>query len=95
MRRAAKKDGNHNEIANHLRSLGWSVLDLSRLGDDCPDAAVGRPGFAALVEVKMPGEELTPGQWKFRRERWDGPYFVAYDKHQIAAELHIAWKGLE
>jgi hypothetical protein len=94
MRRAAKKDGNHNEIADHLRSLGWSVLDLSRVGDDCPDAAVGRPGFMALVEIKMPGEKLTPGQEAFRRERWDGPW-IATSPDQIAAELYIAWKGIE
>lgn len=94
MRRAAKKDGNHNEIADHLRNLGWSVLDLSRAHFGVPDLAVGRPGFAALVEVKRRGEKLTEMEESVR-QKWDAPYFIAYDKDQIAGELYIAWKGIE
>jgi hypothetical protein len=94
MRRAAKKDANHNLIADHLRKLGWSVLDLSRLGGGCPDILVGRPSFAALVEIKSPGGKLTPEQLEVRK-KWDGPYFVATDPAQIAADLYIAWKGIE
>lgn len=93
-RLAAKKDGNHKSIADHLRALGWSVLDLSRAHFGVPDLAVGRPGFAALVEVKRPGEKLTPMEESVRKQ-WDAPYFVAYDKDQIAADLYIAWKGIE
>jgi hypothetical protein len=94
MRRAAKKDGNHNEIADHLERLGWICLDLSRLGAGCPDMAVGRAGYMALVEVKQPGEHLTPDQVEFRK-KWDAPYFIATSPDQIAAELYIAWKGIE
>lgn len=93
MRRAAKKDGNHNTIADHLRKLGWSVLDLSRLGGGCPDMVVGRPGYCALVEVKQPGEGLTEDQVEVKK-KWDAPYFIATSPEQIAAELYIAWKGL-
>lgn len=93
-RLAAKKDSNHVAIAEHLRNLGWSVLDLSRAHFGVPDLAVGRPGFCALVEVKRPGEALTPMEAKVRA-KWDAPYFIATSPAQIAAELHIAWKGLE
>ena len=96
MRRAAKKDENHNTIADHLRKLGWSVLDLSRLGGGCPDMVVGRtdPGYCALVEVKRPGEKLTEDQVDVKA-KWDAPYFIAYTPEQIAADLYIAWKGIE
>jgi hypothetical protein len=93
-RYARRKDGNQNAIAAHLESLGWICLDLSRLGSGCPDMAVGRPGYMALVEVKQPGETLTPDQVEFRK-KWDAPYFIAYEPEQIAADLYIAWKGIE
>jgi Holliday junction resolvase len=92
MRRAAKKDGNHNEIADYLRAHGWSVLDLSRLGGGCPDMAVGRSGFACLIECKQPGESLTPDQVAVRK-KWDAPYIVAYDKEQALADLYMAMRN--
>lgn len=81
MRRAARKDANHNSIGDHLRSLGWSVLDLSRVGDGCPDMAAGKPGLAVLVEIKdgskcASDRQLTKDQKKFRAG-WEGPYIVA------------------
>jgi Holliday junction resolvase len=94
MRRAARKDANHNLIADHLRKLGWSVLDLSRLGGGCPDMVVGRSGYCALVECKQPGEKLTPDQVEVKA-KWDAPYFIAYEPEQIAADLYIAWRGIE
>lgn len=96
-RLAAKKDANHAEIAEHLRSLGWSVLDLSRAHFGVPDLCVGRldgKPYCALVEVKKPGEGLTDMEAKVRAN-WDAPYFIATSPEQIAAELYIAWKGLE
>jgi hypothetical protein len=94
VRRAAKKDETHNPIAEHLRNLGWSVLDLSRLGGGAPDMAVSRPGFAALLECKSKGGKLNAEQ-EAVRARWQGPYVVAWTPEQAAAELYIAWKGLE
>ena len=74
---ARRKDANHNEIADHLRKLGWSVLDLSRAGSGVPDMAVGRPGFAALIEVKRKGEKLTEDEAKVRDSWKDCPYIIA------------------
>ncbi len=37
MRRAAKKDGPHAEIAMAFRRYGWFVLETYQLGDDAPD----------------------------------------------------------
>lgn len=71
MRRAAKKDRNHNAICDHLTALGYRCLDLSRVGDGCPDVLVigveRRSGLrrAWLIEIKMPGEALTPAEQSF------------------------------
>lgn len=79
MRRAAKKDTTHNEIADALREDGWSVLDLSRLGGGVPDMVVGKPGMACVIEAKSkPGgvELLTEDERKVYC-RWTGPYIIA------------------
>lgn len=38
--RAKKKDTNHKDIASELESLGCYVLDLSAMGNGCPDMYV-------------------------------------------------------
>lgn len=52
MRRAAKTDANHQEIVKGLRKSGCTVLDLSAVGNGCPDIAVGRAGINWLFEIK-------------------------------------------
>ena len=52
MRRKARLDSNHQEVVETFRKLGCSVLDLSRLGDGCPDLCVGYCGISRLCEVK-------------------------------------------
>lgn len=71
---ACRKDGNHNEIAEVFVGMGCSVLDLSRVGDDCPDMLVGISAFNVLVEVKNNETrgKLTEGQKRFMRD-WNGP----------------------
>jgi hypothetical protein len=93
VRRAAKKDGNHNESAAHLRARGWSVEDCHRHGDGFPDSIVGRPGFACLIEWKMKGEKLTPKEAKVA-ERWAGPYMVAYSGEDAEQKLEAEWQRL-
>ncbi len=89
MRRAARKDSNHNSIGDYLRSLGWSVLDLSRLGGGVPDMVVGKPGIAVLMEVKNldgKGIKLTPDEQQVR-DRWEGPYLVVTSPQDAAEQL--------
>jgi hypothetical protein len=97
MRRAARKDLNHNDIAGHLRSLGWSVLDTSRLGDGFPDMVIGKPGFACVMEVKSDTKPstlaLTEKERKVR-DRWDGPYIVATSKEDALAQLACMIQGI-
>lgn len=71
MRRAAKVDANQAEIVGALRSVGAQVLDLSRVGQGCPDILVGFRGKNHLLEIKRPkakGEaagRLTEDQLRF------------------------------
>lgn len=87
---ARKKDANHDAIGDHLRQLGWSVLDIWRAGCGIPDLAVGRPGFAALIEVKQPGKKLTPDE-EAVRARWEGPYIVATSPEDAERQLNAIY----
>jgi Holliday junction resolvase-like predicted endonuclease len=69
MRRAAKVDRNHAEIVDVLRSHGADVLDMSRIGQGCPDLAVHLKGTIVFVEVKAGKGKLTADQVVFH-QRW-------------------------
>lgn len=89
---ARKKDTNHNAIGNHLRSLGYNVLDLWRASSGIPDLCVCLPGMGAcLVEVKRsPSEKLTPAE-QVVRDRWEGWYVLTWspeDAEKKLAELY-------
>ena len=74
MRRAARKDANHQAIVGALRTCGVAVLDLSRVGGGCPDLLVASGKRSVLVEVKdgskPPSErKLRTSQQEFA-QRW-------------------------
>lgn len=80
MRRAARVDGNHSDIAAALRQAGCSVLDLSRVGQGCLDLLVSRNGQTWFIEVKdgrkPPSERcLTPAQKRFAGD-WRGSWYI-------------------
>jgi len=56
--RRRKVDANQAEIVAALRAAGCSVVDLSAVGDGCPDLLVGRGFQNFLLEVKQPGEKI-------------------------------------
>jgi hypothetical protein len=97
MRRAARRDANHRTVGDYLRALGWSVLDLADAGDGVPDYAVGKPGFAALVEVKdgakpPSARKLTEKEQRVRDD-WQGPYVIALDGPDAATQLLWLFEG--
>lgn len=66
MRRAARKDGNHNQVADWLMQLGaGAVVHTHQIGGGFPDLLVriGRAFYPA--EVKRPRENLEPSQVKW------------------------------
>lgn len=81
MRKRAKKDLNHNQIANALIDVGYSVADTSQLGGNFPDLVIGginrKTGLAMnwLVEVKTAKGKTKPGQDAFAAS-WRGVYAV-------------------
>lgn len=80
MRRAAKVDKNHSEIVTQLRQTfgPGCVLDLSRVGQGCPDILVGVRGKNILLEIKSDGGSLTDDQRGWHRVWW-GQAHVVYN----------------
>ena len=68
---ARKTDSNQRDIVAALLKSGCSVLDLSRVGQGCPDLLVGRAGKCYLLEVKSLKGKLNPLQGEFHRA-WNG-----------------------
>lgn len=92
--RARKKDANHNEIAGDIQRAGFSFLDTSALGRGFPDGVAGRPGFAALVEIKNldgKGDRLTPAEARVRA-LWTGPYVKATSSEDAITQLIALWR---
>ena len=67
MRRAARVDSNHSDIAKAFKKLGCSFLSLAQLGKGTPDGVVGYGGLSLLVEIKSDRGTLNEKQKKF----WD------------------------
>lgn len=72
MRRAAKVDGNQQQIVVALRAVGARVKSLASVGEGCPDLLVAFRGKLYLLEVKRNSKaKLTAEQEKFFAE-WTG-----------------------
>lgn len=52
MRRAARKDRNHNEITAVFQKAGFRVWDTSQLGGGFPDIIIARNKSTGVVEIK-------------------------------------------
>ena len=68
MRRAAKKDLNHNAIRDTLRGIGVTVIETYQLGGGFPDLLWTWRGATGLIEVKGKGEKLTEAEAKFHTD---------------------------
>jgi len=86
MRQRAKVDRNQNQIKDELRKLGYSVTIMSQLGNGIPDILVGYHGITLPVEIKMPGEELTPDEMEWF-VNWHGSGIVATTTKEIMSEF--------
>ena len=72
---AAKTDSNQAEIVQALRDAYCSVLPLHRVGQGCPDLAIGRNGKIWFLEVKTDKGKLTPAEEEFMNS-WRGHYAI-------------------
>lgn len=70
---ARRKDGNQTEIVKALRDAGYGCHLTFRLGCGFPDVlCVSKADIAVLLEIKVPGEGLTPDEKEFHAQ-YTGP----------------------
>ena len=98
LRRAARTDANHKEVADAFRKLGCSFLSLAALGNGAPDAAIGYGGLTVLVEIKdgakpKSAQKLTPDQKVFW-DSWKGGVRLVNDMNAVAETVQLlkAWR---
>ena len=67
-RTAAKKDNNHDEIAEAFQHLGWYWKDTYQLGLGFGDGMASRPWVNVVVEIKAKDGQLTKAEQEFHTE---------------------------
>lgn len=77
----AKVDRNQKQIVAALRKAGWTILHLHQLGHGAPDLLACKHGVLALVEVKMPGEKLTPDEQAWHAA-WPGEILIVFSEQE-------------
>jgi hypothetical protein len=75
----AKVDRNQPPIVKALRTAGWKVRHTHTIGEGWPDVVIAKPDVNVLVEIKMPGEKLTPDEAEFHAT-WPGPIIIVYSE---------------
>jgi len=86
MRRAARIDSNHAEIVAALRKCGASVINLSRVGEGCPDLLVGMLGRNVLLEVKAEKGRVRPNQQALIAT-WPGEAYIVRSVDEALAAI--------
>jgi len=86
MKYAKRVDENQNLIKHSFIALGASVLNLSRVGQGCPDLLIGYKGKSVLVEVKSAKGTFTEPQIKFMKN-WRGGAVSRIDSVDAAIRL--------
>jgi len=82
-RQAAKTDTYHAETRDTLRSLGYIVIDTSRMGEGYPDlVAVDPEGKVTLIEVKSKGGTATEAEVEFMLRMVNPAYRIAFSVEQ-------------
>lgn len=95
MRRAAKIDGNQNEIVSQLRGIpGCKVAITSQVGHGFPDLVVGWMGQNYLIELKdgsLPPSKrkLTPDEKRFHGQ-WSGQIATCESFEDVLAVLGLS-----
>lgn len=80
-----RRDRNHQEIVKALRQCGIFVLDLADFGKGVPDLLTVYDRKVKLLEIKMPGEKLTPSEEKFHAV-YPGDIAIVYSAEQAIEE---------
>ena len=84
---AKRVDENQNQIIHTFIALGASVLNLSRVGQGCPDILLGYRKHSVLCEIKRDGKAAyTESQVKFM-QNWRGGAVSRIDSVDAAIRL--------
>lgn len=67
-----RTDANQLNIVNGLKKLGYSVIDLKRVGGGAPDIIVAKREEVYFFEIKTEKGKLNEKQIAFRAF-WNGP----------------------
>lgn len=67
-----KVDKIQPDIVRALQSVGATVVDLSAVGNGCPDIAVGIFGRNYFMEIKDPETGRMTGDQIVWHDRWKG-----------------------
>jgi Holliday junction resolvase len=70
MRRAAKIDGNHEEVVSALRKAGAVVQSLAAIGKGCPDILCAFRGNLFLLEVKDGSKPPSKQRLTTDQQQW-------------------------
>jgi hypothetical protein len=89
MRQVARVDTNQTQIVAAARKLGAGVLHLHQVGQGCPDLLLGK-GVNLLIEVKMPGADLTPQESQFHLW-WPGQVAVVRSVEELVEVINGRW----
>jgi rhamnose utilization protein RhaD (predicted bifunctional aldolase and dehydrogenase) len=80
-------DANQNQIIHTFIALGASVLNLSRVGEGCPDILIGYKKHSVLCEIKANEKSIyTEPQVKFM-QNWRGGPISRIDSVDAAIRL--------
>ncbi len=93
-RGGARTDSNHTPIVQSLKSLGYSVQDLSQVGGGCPDILVGvlmKHGSVFIpinlvFEIKASEEIAKKVKSKINT-------FIVLPKDSVQIKWHKLWRG--
>jgi len=90
---AARVDDNQKAVVDALRAAGATVQHLHKVGQGCPDLAVGYRGATYLIEVKdgskPPSKQsLTDAQERWHRD-WRGHAVVVNSPEAALAAIGV------
>lgn len=77
-----RTDVNHKTIINAFKKLGFSVKDLSAVGEGFPDLLIALRGNNYLIEVKSEKGKLNDRQKKFI-DTWNSPVYVIHSTDEV------------
>lgn len=86
--RTHRADTNQASIIDALRAVGVHVAVTSQVGEGYPDLTCSRAGRVYWLEVKRPGEQLSPAERAFA-ERAGGLVATVHDVSEALAACGI------